>query len=86
MPRRETGPRLSEWPPTVEYLAATIDRLGEVINAVLVSGGHKPRKIRPVPRPVTAATRVTNRRRQSKHDRVRTRVEEARARAAIGKG
>lgn len=49
---------LTEFPPEVEALAAVVDRLGEVVAAVVASAGGKARRVRPWPRPVTAADRA----------------------------
>ncbi len=49
---------LTEWSPEMEALAAVVDRLAEVISAVVQSQGGKAPQIRPYPRPVTAADRA----------------------------
>ncbi len=42
----------------MEALAAVVDRLGEVISAVVQSAGGKPVTVKTYPRPVTAADRA----------------------------
>lgn len=49
---------LTEWTPETEALAAVVDRLAEVINAVVQSQGGKPIAIKPYPRPQTASDRA----------------------------
>lgn len=56
---------LTEWTPEVQALAAIVDRLAELINAVVVnhpSGKGRPTRVRPWPRPVTAFDRARTRR------------------------
>lgn len=55
-------PALTEFSPEVEVLQGVLDRLGEVVNAVVASGGGKPSPVRPGPRPVTALDRARARR------------------------
>lgn len=62
------GPPLTEYSPEVEALSAVIDRLGEVINAVLAAGGGKPKLVRPWQRPVTAADRRRAREREAANE------------------
>ena len=57
-PKASHTPPLTEWTPEVQALAAVVDRLAEVANAVFASGGGKPSRARPYPRPVTAFDRV----------------------------
>lgn len=56
-PGQPKSPPLTEFSPEVEVLTAAVDRLGEVINAVLAAAGGKPKPVRPYPRPVTAVDR-----------------------------
>lgn len=56
------GPKLSEFGPSEELLAALYDRLGEVIQAVIGSQGGKPPNFHPWPRPALAVDRVRRRR------------------------
>lgn len=46
---------MRDWSPELEALYLHVDRLGEVIQAVVAAQGGKPPKIRPMPRPRTAA-------------------------------
>jgi hypothetical protein len=58
---------MTEWSPEVEALSTVVDRLAEVINAVVVnhpSGKGKPTRANPYPRPVTAVDRARARRRR----------------------
>jgi hypothetical protein len=57
-------PRLTEYSPET---AAIVDRLGDVISAVIAAAGGTPPKIPPYPRPETAADRVRARRRMERH-------------------
>ena len=49
-------------------LAQIIDRLGSVMNAVVMSNGGKQLDIAPVPRPVTAIQRARERRHRESHE------------------
>lgn len=57
-------PRLTEFSPDT---AAIVDRLGDVISAVIAAAGGTPPKIQPYPRPETAADRAKTRWRMQKH-------------------
>lgn len=62
---RSASPSTTEFSPEVQALAVVIDRLGELINAVVVnhpSGKGKPTRVPAYPRPVTAIDRVRARR------------------------
>ncbi len=59
--------RMSEYDAVVETLSTLVDRVGELINAVLASKGVKPRRIPPAPRPVTAMQRLREGRRKIEH-------------------
>jgi hypothetical protein len=71
---RNPGPRISEWSPELERLTDLVDRMGEVMIAVVASQGGKAPKIRPFPRPRTAIDRVRERKRYEKHKRTVARV------------
>ena len=59
------SPPLSEFSMEAEILAAVVDRLGEVIQATIAAAGSKKKiKIKPWPRPETAAVLERRRRRQ----------------------
>jgi hypothetical protein len=67
-------PRLTEWSPEVQALAATVDRLGDIVQVLIASnGGHAP-KIPHYPRPVTASERIKQRRRLDTHKALVARV------------
>lgn len=66
--------RMSDWSPDVELLTSILNRLGELVQAVAVLGGAKPRKVPPAPHPVTAMDRARNRRRFEKHRSLAARV------------
>ncbi|HEY9374538.1 hypothetical protein [Streptomyces sp.] len=64
-------PPLTEWTPEVQALAAVVDRLAEVANAVVAAAGGNPSRVRPWPRPVTAFDRArTKRHREAADDMV----------------
>jgi hypothetical protein len=67
-------PRISEWSPELERLTDTVDRLGEVMQAVVASNGGKPPRIRPQLRPKTAIDKVRERKRHEHHKKVVSRV------------
>lgn len=67
-------PRISEWSPELEKITEVVDRLGEVMQAVVASNGGKPPKIRPQPRPRTAIDRMRERKRYEHHRKVVSRV------------
>jgi hypothetical protein len=67
---RSTRPRLVEFGTTEALLADVVDRLGEVVAAVVASGGGTPPKLRPRPRPETAEDRLAARFRMKQHERV----------------
>lgn len=64
-------PKLTEFSADT---AAIIDRLGDVISAVIAAAGGTPPKISPYPRPVTAAQRMEKRSRWRAHDDLVARV------------
>jgi len=67
-------PRLTEWSPEVQALAATVDRLGDVLRVLVAANGGNPPKIPHYPRPVTASERVKQRRRMRDHQALVARV------------
>lgn len=60
--------RMSEYSVEVEMLSTLVDRMSEMIQALLASRGVKPRRITPAPRPVTAYERIKKDRRKSQHE------------------
>ncbi len=64
--------RMRDWSPQLEILTLLVDRLGEVIQAVIAAQGGKPPKITPMPRPKTAADELRDPRRQ--HHRILSKV------------
>lgn len=73
------GVRLSEWSPEREILADVVDRLGNVIQAVIAAAGTKPQRMAPAARPVTAVMRLRKQRRVEQHQRLVARVLPSRA-------
>ncbi|WP_304455861.1 hypothetical protein [Nocardiopsis sp. YSL2] len=65
-PTGSSAPPLTEWSPEVERLTLAVDRLGEMIAAVINSAGGKAKPPKPLKRPVTAQDRVKRRDRQRK--------------------
>jgi hypothetical protein len=54
--KREKAPavRMRDWSPLMEAMASQIDRLGDVVQAVIAAQGGRPPQIAPFPRPKTA--------------------------------
>jgi hypothetical protein len=71
---RGAGPRISEWSPELERLTDLVDRMGEVMVAVIASQGGKPPRLRPHPRPRTAIDRLRERKRYEHHKKTVARV------------
>ncbi|MBF9135328.1 hypothetical protein I0C86_41495 [Plantactinospora sp. S1510] len=67
--RRPTVP-MAEWSPEVERLTDLLDRVGDLIRAVVASAGAKPKRMQPAPRPTTALDRARARRRRATHNRL----------------
>lgn len=67
-------PKISEWDLYAEKLTDVVDRLGEVMQAVVASAGGKPPKVRPQPRPRTAVDKLREKRRYEHHKKVVSRV------------
>lgn len=63
---------MRDWSPLLEMLTVIADRQADIIQAVIAVQGGKPPKIRPMPRPKTAADRINNPRRQ--HERILSKV------------
>jgi len=61
------APRLSEWSPPVELLAAIFDRLGDITSALAALGGVKPGRPQLWPRPLTEVDRARRQERVNKH-------------------
>ncbi|WP_431881817.1 hypothetical protein [Micromonospora chalcea] len=62
--------RLADWSPELEMLTNLYDRLGELVRVVAMTGGGKPARPKPAPRPRTAIDRIRARQRKAKHARV----------------
>jgi len=58
--------RMRDWSPELEAIATAIDRIGEVVQAVIAVQGGKPPKISPFPRPKTATDKLNDPRNQHK--------------------
>lgn len=71
---RGAGPRISEWSLEVEKMTDVIDRLGEVMVAVIASNGGKAPRVRPQQRPKTAIDRLRERKRYEHHKKTVARV------------
>lgn len=66
--------RLSEFSPEVEALHAVIDRLGDVLVALVRLGNGRPAPIPPMRRPQTAVDRVREQRRIAEHRELVARI------------
>lgn len=64
--------RMRDWSPEMEILVAAVDRLGEVVQAVVAAQGGKPPKIPPLPRPKTATDKLRDPRKQ--HQKILSKV------------
>lgn len=62
-PPRESPVRMRDWSPELETLTLLVDRLGDVIKAVVAVQGGKPPKIASMPRPKTATEQLRDPRR-----------------------
>jgi hypothetical protein len=62
-----SGPRMSEWSPEREATVDAVDRLGNVLQAIVAVAGVKPPSVTRMPRPDTAFDRELRRRRQQRH-------------------
>ncbi len=68
----ERGPaepvrRMADWSAQVELLTIAVNRLGELIQAVGMLGGAKPRPLPMAPHPTTAFERVRRRKLAKQH-------------------
>lgn len=59
-PVKSKGVRMRDWSVEMDILAAAVDRLGDVVQAVIASQGGKPPVIKPLERPVTALEKLRN--------------------------
>lgn len=74
-PEQKPGPpRLTEFSPEVEALAAAVDRLGAITNVLIRAYGGTPGKLQPYPRPQTALERARRRDRFERHKSLVARV------------
>ncbi len=62
------SPAWSEYSPIAARLDGIFDRLGDVMSAVVASGGGKPPRIQPARRPVTEVDRARLRREKKAHE------------------
>lgn len=77
-PDGDGSPPLTEYSPVVERLDLIVDRLGEVVTAVVNTVAKKPRKPpRPQRRPQTARDRARLKRRKMRHALILQRLKEA---------
>ena len=67
----EYAPAVGEWSSEVELLAALYDRIGDLIATTVAVHGQKPPKVKPWPRPLTAADRVQSKRRQAAYEDIK---------------
>lgn len=61
LPQGKPEMPIHQWTPELEAMAAIVDRLAEVANAVIASAGGKPGRVERYPRPVTAIDKARNR-------------------------
>lgn len=80
-PDEQPRPRLSEWSPVEQLLAAVYDRLGEVVVGLVRQGGGKVNLPDPWPRPETAMERAVKNRQDAEFDELFDLIETARARS-----
>lgn len=80
IPESSGGPSVEEWSQEAGYLALVVDRLGELLRAVVATGGGKPPKVRPLPRPRTAIDRAMTRRSRRRVESLVAEVEAGRSR------
>jgi hypothetical protein len=50
--------RMRDWSPLMEAMAVQVDRLGDIVQAVIAVQGGKPPRIEPFPRPKTAIEKL----------------------------
>ena len=86
-PKPSPAPPLEAFSPEVQYLAMMVDRLGEVIQAVVSTVPKaKVPKMRPLPRPETALDRARRRKSLQRHHDLVAEVEEAQQRWEAAQG
>lgn len=69
-----SGPSVLSWTPEMDMQASAVDRLSEIVSAVIGSAGGKPPKVKPMPRPDTATHRLQREVQRLKHRRLTSRV------------
>jgi hypothetical protein len=77
---KPTPPAWSEYTPERAALDNILDRLGDVVTAVVTSAGSKPPTITPATRPITEVDRVRLRREKNAHDALVAEVKAAQER------
>ncbi len=81
-PTGKYRPRVTEWSPTEQLLAAVFDRLGEVVAATVASAGGDGRVPEAWPRPETASERVLKAQQAAEWDDLFDLIEKARHRGS----
>jgi hypothetical protein len=81
-PAGKYRPRVTEWSPTEQLLAAVFDRLGEVVAATVAGAGGDGRVPEAWPRPETAAERVLKAQQAAEWDDLFDVIEKARHRGS----
>lgn len=81
-----TPPAWSEYTPERAALDNILDRLGDVVAAVIGAAGAKPPKIRPATRPITEVDRARLRREKQAHDDLVAEVKAAQERYQKARG
>lgn len=66
----EVVERWSDWSPERETLVIIADRVGQLLQAQVASGGGRPPRVAPLPRPTTASAKVRQARRMQQHQRL----------------
>jgi hypothetical protein len=79
-PREKYRPKITEWSPTEQLLAAVFDRLGEVVAVVSAANGGTSKLPPEWPRPETAQDRVLRRKQQREYDDLLALVEQSKRR------
>jgi hypothetical protein len=79
-PTTKYRPKITEWSPTEQLLAAVFDRLGEVVAVVAAANGGSGKLPEQWPRPETAQDRVLRRRQQREYDELLDLVERSKQR------
>lgn len=60
--------RFSQWSPELSALANICDKLGQVVNVLIVANGGEAVRFDPYPRPQTAMAQLVPIRRQQQHE------------------